>query len=267
MSEQVKHTRFWNRPLPSFFPWILLLGFVLFLLAMMLPSGVALIQIVWAAIAGWLLHGLRVLPVFVGKWQGAMLPLSMVLVAWWVGHGLLRWYLQSSGSRLAERWTLRLSGALLALVLFGAAAAVSISGVAHQAMWLGQTKWVETSGVSLERRINMTLINLWKVMWYYDSETGKLPASMDELMEFLIETDLADPALIHTQGGNNLYVPMLTKPGAVLAELPPNMIVLISNPVDGLYFAMLANGQDLRITPQELDEIIARGDWLYHETP
>jgi len=268
MSEEAKPVRWWNRALSPTWLCVLLLGCLFLLLVLMLPYGPAFFQIFWAAMAGWLLHGLRVLPVFADKWQAVIIPLSMVIVAWWMGHGFLRWYFQSSGSRLAGRWTFRRSGALLALVLLGAAAAVSISGVAHQAMWLGQTKWTENRrGGSPAAMTAMSTRNLGQIMIFHDSETGRLPATMDELWKFVVENDVILPASILTSYDGKLYVPMLTSPGAVIAELPPNKVILFSNPVAGMHHAYLASGALIRITPQELDEIIARGDWIYREKP
>lgn len=260
MSENVKKIRIWNRRVNPL--WAFVIVFVIFTL-LFFPGGLPILQAFWALVTGWVSHGFRVMPAFAAKWQSTILPVAAVLLAWWVGHRWLRGFLKAKGSSLLEKWTIRHSGALLALLMLGSAAAVSISGVVHQAMWLGQTQWTEIRGARPLTIARLEMRNLMQMMHYFNNENGRLPKNLDELRMSEVNRDYHFVERTFFRSHGLVLSPMMTQPGAVLENLNPATVILISDLVEGHHVIVRADGSQDAISVEELEELIARKDWQH----
>lgn len=237
-----------------------LLSLGVILVVLVLFGNLVLLQVGFALVAGWVLHAVRALPGFLVQWQAAGLPMAALVVAWWTGHRLIRWWLSSRANPLAQTWTARRTAALLGLVLLGGAAAVATSGVAHQMMWLGQTKWTQGSRrTELTSTLNDTRQMLILLM-EFAHDHGRLPNSWEEVIR--MDVNQHNASLLR-------YVllqrapPALTHPGADWAKMNPATIVLISELVDDRYVLGMADGAARSVTPEVLDAILASGEMRF----
>jgi hypothetical protein len=234
---------------------VIALVFLLFM-----AGSVVLPDVIFALAVGWLKHGTRVLPDFFAQWPSAVLPVAALVVAGWTGHRLIRWWLASRGSALAPGWTMARSAILLGLLLLCGAAAIAISGVAHQMMWLSQTEWTKSN-----RRTELTqmLNNIRQCMFLlleFDAEKDRLPHSWEELLREDEEKGYAD--FIHHISERHT-LPVMTRPGVNLSGMNPANILLISEEIEGRHALGLANGSAVHVSREQLDAILASGEMLY----
>lgn len=238
------------------------LALVLSLLLSLLVSYLAPIEFVYALAAGWVIHAMRVLPDLISKWQFVSLPAVALVLAWLISHRLLRWWLTSRNHPAAEAWTMKQSGVVLTLLFLCSGAAITLSCVAHQMMWLSQTKWFE-SNLRTEPIKRMHDIRQVMLMLYeFDHEQHRLPYSWNELLDWdeaAHQKQLAQWLLCTEQGPSWLT---LTLPGAELMALHPATVLVVSDLVQDHHIVGRADTSVTRITPRQLDAMIAEGKWL-----
>ena len=152
----------------------LLLIFLLVVSSWWMEAGIHLLL-------GPFIHAKENLPPFLAKWQDALLPLLCLAVALWLGHRLTIWGLKASESKL--QWRAGYTLAVAALVLLGSAAAISLSGVTHQAVWLGSSPLLERSraGLLTVAASNAKLLILG--LDQYRDEHGHYPDTLEEAMQ------------------------------------------------------------------------------------
>lgn len=160
-----------------------LTGILLIVIAMvalgLLSAFPFVLQMVYHLFCGWVLHGWKALPQWVGKWQEAVLPLGCLLMAAVILHRFVRrWVLGKFPDRI---WRIRHTAGVLSLLLLGSAAAIAASGVVHQLFWLGSGKMTESN-----RRVELTMTVsncrqlMIAILEFYD-ETGRYPHTLQEL--------------------------------------------------------------------------------------
>ena len=239
---------------------ILIAGGGLFVIAVMFGviGNLVILELAIALATGWVRHGLRVLPDFFAQWPPAIVPLAALALTWWTGHRLLRWWLAARGSAMTQAWGIGRSAAVLGLVLLCGAAAIAISGVAHQMMWLGQTQWTQDNRRSdFTVTLNQTRM-MAMVLTEFDVMHGRLPHSWDEL----IDADIHDSFLLREMIRHGNF-PLLVQPGASLSEINPWSIVTISERVNDRHVLGLANGSVTSVPPKQLEAIVASGEMRY----
>lgn len=129
---------------------------------------------------GWIWHLVQVIPPLLPRWHELLLPLACFTVALWMGHRFIRWWLAAKGR--APAWRGRHTLAASLLVLLGAAAAIALSGVVHQVVWLMDEPWYERRGmdraraeaVNFQRQIHFALVE-------FRGSEGRDPATLGEL--------------------------------------------------------------------------------------
>lgn len=128
---------------------------------------------------GWVLHLQRMGPDFVEKWPATLLPLGALILATWLVHRFVRWCLRARGS--IRIWAPRHTLAVTGIFLSGCLAAIALSGVAHQLVWLGRGKVVEVNhhgqrveAISNGRALGMALME-------YHLTHGRYPRSLEHL--------------------------------------------------------------------------------------
>ena len=151
------------------------------------PSPFYLVEATYLVVAGWIHFLARV-----GSdltWNPAMIGSSLFsLVAALVGlHLILRHFRQD--------WTMRGTLACTALVCVLFAAAISVTGIFHQTVWLAKGPLVTDAYRSGARRATniSSARQLVHGLRYYQEEFGELPASLYDLYPDVIDFDPSDP--------------------------------------------------------------------------
>ena len=233
---------------------------VFLLLLLPLAVGIHVFpELIFALAAGWFLHAARVVPDFFAQWHAVVLPAAALALAWWTGHRLIRWWLASRSSALANVWTMGRSAMLLGMLLLCGAAAIAVSGVAHQMMWLGKTKWTQSNRRSEVTRMISDIRQCGLVLMEFEEERGRLPHSWDEVLRGDEERDYSH-LILHMIRRHAL--PVMTHPGADTHDMNPGTILLISEEAEGRHALGLADGAVRSVTRRQLDAILASGEML-----
>ncbi len=127
---------------------------------------------------GWALHAWVTLPPLLSRWKELLLPLAALGLALWLTDRFIRWALVAKGTTLSWQGWHTVSATFL--LLLGAAAAIAMSGIVHQVVWLGGEKWwgngrsQVTVAMSHTRQI---------IMWIHDFEeqNSRYPESLADL--------------------------------------------------------------------------------------
>jgi hypothetical protein len=128
---------------------------------------------------GWIVHLGNAVPSLLPQWQKLLLPLGCLALAMWLVHRFIRWWISAKGSAIAWRTRHTISATLL--VLLGSAAAIALSGVVHQAVWLLDAPWWR-NGRSTERREATNKIQqLHLAILDFENEHDRYPDSLAEV--------------------------------------------------------------------------------------
>lgn len=129
---------------------------------------------------GWVFHGMTTLPPLLANWRMALFPAGCLVLAGVLIH---RFVCRSLGAKeVPLSWRPAHTMASLALLLLGCGAAIALSGVVHQTVWLMGDPWTENRGrrakqtqaVSNARQVLLALHE------FHDAE-GHYPSSLREL--------------------------------------------------------------------------------------
>ena len=139
---------------------------------------------------GWIWHLAPAVPLLLPQWPKLLLPLAGLALATWLVHRFIRWWLTAKGKALD--WRARHTVSATSLVLLGAAAAIALSGVVHQAVWLADAPWWTNRGRFVERTEAAHKIRqLHIAIIEFEDGHGRYPDSLAEL-------DLKEnPQLLH----------------------------------------------------------------------
>ena len=162
--------------------WIIRLalwGFVLTFFGAM-TGLITLLEAPLRLFFGWAVHAWVTLPPLLPRWKELLLPLAALGLALWLIDRFIRWALAAKGSELP--WQGRHTVAATFLLLLGAAAAIAMSGIVHQVVWLGGERWwagrwpalQQTIAVSNARQILIALED-------FEEKNGRYPESLAEL--------------------------------------------------------------------------------------
>lgn len=129
---------------------------------------------------GWTWHLGQAVPELLPQWPKLLLPLACLALATWLVHRFIRWWLAAKGS--AADWRARHTLSATTLVLLGVAAAIALSGVVHQAVWLADAPWwtnrgkftIRTDATNKIRQLHLAIID-------FENEHGRYPDSLAEL--------------------------------------------------------------------------------------
>jgi len=129
---------------------------------------------------GWAWHLIQAAPALLPLWPKLLLPLGCLALATWLVHRFIRWWITTKGQSLD--WRPRHTVSATLLVLLGAAAAIALSGVVHQAVWLADAPWWTNRGRPVERVEAMSKIQqLHIAIIDFQGEHGRYPESLSEL--------------------------------------------------------------------------------------
>ena len=111
-------------------------------LFLLLAAGLGLIllfEVPFRLLCGWAVHAWVTLPPLFARWNELLLPAAALGLALFLTDRFVRWALAAKGSKLP--WRGRHTVAATFLLLLGAAAAIAMSGIVHQMVWLGAEPW------------------------------------------------------------------------------------------------------------------------------
>jgi hypothetical protein len=129
---------------------------------------------------GWIWHLVQAIPALLPQWHKLLLPLGFLALATWLVHRFIRWWITAKGNALD--WRARHTVAATSLVLLGTAAAIALSGVVHQAVWLAEAPWWRDQSKAIERAEAMNKIRqLHIAIIEFEDEHGRYPDSLAEL--------------------------------------------------------------------------------------
>ncbi len=199
---------------------------------------------------GWIWHLVQAAPVLLPRWREALLPLACLVTATWFIHRFIRWWLAAKGT--AIEWRARHTVVASALVLSGAAAAIAMSGVVHQAVWMLEAPWWVNRNKATERTEATNKIKqLLFALAEFEADHGHYPESLAEL-------EVPRKFLEQSPAPGLLPEPMLyLKPDPVMAD-DEETIVLVS-PVLGSdrvvvgFRSLAAQSVDSSLLPQILE--------------
>lgn len=151
-------------------------------LLLLLAAGLGLIllfEVPFRLLCGWAVHVWVTLPPLLPRWNDLLLPMAALGLALWLTDRFIRWALVAKGSKLP--WQGRHTVSATFLVLLGAAAAIAMSGIVHQMVWLGAEPWWGkgrgyqlTEAVSNARQIAVAVQE-------FERKNGRYPESLAEL--------------------------------------------------------------------------------------
>jgi hypothetical protein len=128
---------------------------------------------------GWLFHGIRTLPQILGNWEAFMLPSGCLILAGFLIHRFVQRCLVAQGRSRRLRPTDTI--AALSLLLLGCGAAIALSGIVHQAVWLMSDPWTENRRANLTSCVSNARQLMLAITEFHDKK-GHYPNSLQELV-------------------------------------------------------------------------------------
>ncbi|MEO5914734.1 MAG: hypothetical protein ABIS50_10905 [Luteolibacter sp.] len=142
-------------------------------------ESLMIIEIPFRFAFGWIFHANKTLPFLLENWRAALLPLGCLILAGILAHRFIRRTLAAKG--ISRPWRPADTLASTMLLLLGCGAAIALSGVVHESVWLMSDRWVEsnrrselTMAVNNSRQLMMALAD-------YHEMNGRYPNSLREL--------------------------------------------------------------------------------------
>ncbi|MES2921716.1 MAG: hypothetical protein V4819_09220 [Verrucomicrobiota bacterium] len=169
-------------PVRTAISWIVrgVLCCVVILFFLLMIQSVVIIEVPIHFLFGWVFHGMTTLPPLLGNWRMLLLPAGCLVLAGVLIHRFVCRSLKAKEVYLVWRPTHTL--AFLALLLLGCGAAIALSGVVHQSVWLMGDRWIENRGrrAELTEAVNNARQLMMALMEFHD-EKGHYPNSLQEL--------------------------------------------------------------------------------------
>lgn len=149
------------------------------------------LQLPYHLLIGWALHGAKALSHFLSNVDrlasAAALPCAAALVALFGFHRLVLWWRQATGR--SGEWRIKHTALAGVLALLGSSAAIALSGVLHEAVWLPQGKVIQSNHSSTRMLALNDARNLGFHLFDYQDEHGVFPDSMRDLEKFVTEQE------------------------------------------------------------------------------
>lgn len=228
------------------------LAFVLLYVLLMFPY---LVETPFRIIVGWALHVKHMASRVGFEWTTLAIAIASFALAWFGAHRFLLWYV---GERKpGTHWRTKHTLCAMLLLLLGAGAAISLSGIVHQSVWLGSERMVMVKATSKDRdQVLGRGEQIGMALRAYAEKEGKYPLSLDSLVDG--KTIYPESLIYGTRGqpGEGFALLVAGRPRgteerravAVSSEVPgvPHKIVVIR-----------ADGIAVLMDSWTLDEVIA----------
>lgn len=156
------------------------IGIFAVLVFSLLGHHIVLVETPVHFVFGWLFHMVREAPPLWANWRAILPPLGSLALGSWLIHRFAGWLLAANGK--PGSWRPRQTLMTVALFLLGCAAAIAMSGIVHQLVWLLKDPWLEDR--SRKSNLVTTMSNarqlLLAIHEHHDSE-GSYPDSLNGL--------------------------------------------------------------------------------------
>lgn len=170
-------------------------------LFLLLAAGLGLIllfEVPFRLLCGWAVHVWVTLPPLLPRWNELLFPLAALGLSLFLTDRFIRWTLAAKGSKLP--WQSRHTVSATFLVLLGAAAAIAMSGIVHQMVWLGAEPWwgngrgmQQTIALDKARQIAVAIKEFEQKNDRYPESLAELDLPRDLLLVPSRERGLAEP--------------------------------------------------------------------------
>lgn len=185
--------------------WIIrtvILGIIVVFFSAMMRT-IVLVEFPIHFLLGWMFHSWEVLPPLLAKSHALALPLGCLVLAGVLAHRFIRSALAKNGS--SRNWRPTDTFSSIVLVLLGCGAAIALSGVAHQVVWLMGDRWVrsnhrteQTVAVNNARQLMFALMEFHDLHHRYPNSLHELDILSDlqsDILDRLIWVDVNDNRL------------------------------------------------------------------------
>lgn len=220
MSEEAIPTK----PPPSRrWTWIIrgVLWTIVILVFSALGSCTVLVETPVHFVLGWFFHAAKALPPLLANWRPLVAPLGCLVLATWLVHRFVRWWQMAKGE--APSWRLWHTFSAVALLLLGSGAAIALSGVVHQAVWLLSDPWIEDRGKRAEltmavkngRQLMLALLEFHETNGCYPHGFHELELPQDLMWVQSSNRSVREPFILLHPGGKQLAngdEPMIVSP-------------------------------------------------------
>lgn len=205
-------------------------------------------------VLGWLFHAAKALPPLLGNWRPLVAPLGCLVLATWLIHRFVRWSQVAKGKPPA--WRVGHTISAVSLLMLGCGAAIALSGVLHQTVWLMSDPWIEDRGKRMEQTLAVSNARqLVMGLFDYHEKHGRYPNSLWELE---VESDSSARLFSVPVGYSRVNEPfILLHPGgtrAVNADEP--LIVSPVMPTIGKIVVGYGDGSVTSLLARDLDRVI-----------
>jgi hypothetical protein len=171
---------------------------------------------------GWLIHFVTAVPPLLGSWWMILLPIGCLMVAGFLLHRFVRWWIKAKGNGII--WQPVHTVTALGIFLLGCGAAIAMSGVVHQLVWLSKDPWTEDrSRKSYQTEAVNNARQLLFALFEFQETEGRQPDSLQELEgKYQIPRRLC---WVRTSGGKVPEPFVLLYPGGTESEAKKPWIV------------------------------------------
>jgi len=168
-----------RRSLWSRIAWIILIFFCA-LFFMMLTQSQVLFELPIHFGLGWLFHAWNTFPGLMDGWRMILVPTGCLVLGTWLCHRFIVWCIRAKKS--LRIWRPANTLAVVALLMLGSGAAVALSGIVHQGVWLLADPWVENRGKKIYQNVSANSARqLLLALHEFQETTGRYPYSFEEM--------------------------------------------------------------------------------------
>jgi hypothetical protein len=188
--------------------------------------------------------------------QAAIFPCLATVIALWGAHRLILWWRLANGND--RGWHFKHTALAGSLILLGSAAAIALSGIVHEAVWLPQGKIIQSNGrgnltaaINNARQLGLALIE-------HENEHDAYPASLLDFDKLVI-----DPASLRrmmfvyldSQGPPEPFV--LLNPGGKMSSDPSEILMIGPQmPERGDFVILRADNSVTRLPASKFIEVV-----------
>jgi hypothetical protein len=162
-------------------------------------------------VLGWYFHATKTLPPLLENWHLLLGPLGCLVLGTWLVHRFVLWWQLAKGKNPSWQFVHTLSG--VALLLLGSGAAIALSGVVHQSIWLMSDPWTENRGRRHElvmamgkaRQLMMALNDFHLMKNRYPNNFEELESEMQVPREIIwvpANNGVSEPFILLHPGGD-----------------------------------------------------------------
>ena len=240
--------------------WTLAILVVAFLFLMAAVRNAWILELPYHLIAGCVLHGNRAVSHFAADlprlMMAAIFPLVATTIALWGAHRLILWWRLANENKTG--WHFKHTALAGSLVLLGAAAAIALSGILHEAAWLPQGKVIQSN-----RRTTLTVAvsnarQLGLMLFEYETENGTYPSSLLDLEKLATDSVSLRRMMFVDLDTPGPPEPFVLLKGGVATGIIPSGIVMIGPqmPENGDFVVLKADNSVTRLPAAKFIEVV-----------